>query len=238
VHVLELVRPVRVHRRHLREEAAFAAVRAAVEDEARTAREQGPIGSGARLELDHHALAAMSDGDELLATREHELHRPACRARERGDVAFEVEVAFRAEPSSEQGHDHADSGFRDAEHVRDAGARDVGDLCRRPDGHLVALPLRDDRPRLDRDALHRVGHVATADDHVRVGEGCVDVALDDRRVAEQVAAAAQRLVAIVRLPLRVNEGRPVVERRLEVTDDGEGLEVDLDESRGLPGDLG
>ena len=94
------------------------------------------------------------------------LHRPPCGARERGDVALEVEVALRAEAAAEERDDHANVRLGDPERVGDAGARGVRHLRRRPDGHAVALPLRDDRARLDRDALHRVGDVAAADDGV------------------------------------------------------------------------
>ena len=101
----------------------------------------------------------MADGEELLASREDELHRPSGGARERGDVTFEVEVALRAEPAAEERHDHAHVRLGDAERLGDAGAGGVRHLGRRPDGDLVALPLRDDRARLDRHALHGVGDV-------------------------------------------------------------------------------
>ena len=126
----------------------------------------------------------------------------------------------------------------DLERVGDAAARRVRHLGRRPDGHLVALPLRDDRARLDRDALHRVGHVAALDDDVGAGERRVDVALDDRRVAERVAVAAERSSRLVRLPVGMDERGVVGERRLEVGHDGQRLVVDLDQRRRLLGDLG
>ncbi len=119
-------------------------------------------------------------------------------------MALEVEVALRAEAAAEERHDHADVRLGDPERVRDAGPRGVRDLRRRPDGHAVALPLRDDRARLDRHALHGVGDVAAAHDDVGLRERGVDVALDDRREPEDVVAPAERLVALVRLPLRMH----------------------------------
>ena len=116
---------------------------------------------------------------------------------------------------------------------RDAGARGVRDLRRRPDRHPVALPLRDDRARLDGYALHGVGDVAPAYDDVRARERGVDVALHDRREAEHVVVPAERLVALVRLPVGVHERRVVGERGLEVGHDGQRLELDLDEGRRL-----
>ena len=117
-------------------------------------------------------------------------------------MRLEVEVALRAEAAAEERHDDADVGLGNAERVRDPGAGDVGHLRRRPDRDPVALPLRDDRARLDRDALRRVGDVAAADDDVGRCERGVDVALHDRREAEHVVVAAERLVALVRLPVR------------------------------------
>ena len=98
---------------------------------ARATSVPSPLAPG--LELDHHALAAVADREELLVAREDELHRPLGRARERRDVALEVEVALRAEAAAEQRHDHADVRLRDPERVRDPGARGVGDLRGRPD---------------------------------------------------------------------------------------------------------
>ena len=79
VDVLDLVRAERVHRRHLREEAALAAVGALVEDEPAAAGDERAVRARAGLELDHHALAPVADRDELLAPREDELHRAAAR---------------------------------------------------------------------------------------------------------------------------------------------------------------
>ena len=116
--VLEHVRPERVHRGHLREEAALAAVRAAVEHEPRPAGDERAVRAGAGLELDHHALAPVADREELLAAREDELHGTPGRACERCDVTFEVEVALRAEAAAEERDDHANVRLRDAERVR------------------------------------------------------------------------------------------------------------------------
>ena len=157
VDVLELVRPERVHRRHLREEPSLAAVGAAVEDESRPSREKGSVAPRTRLELDDHSLAPVADGEELLVAREDELDGSSRGARERRDVALEVEVALRTEAPAEERHDHADVRLGNVERVGDARACGVGNLRRRPDRDPVALPLGDDRARLDRDALHGVG---------------------------------------------------------------------------------
>ena len=235
--VLELVRPERVHRRHLREEATLAAVRALVEHESCLARDERAIRARAGLELDHHALAAMTDGDELLAAGEDELHRSPRGPRERRYVPLEVEVALGAKATAEQRHDHPHMGLGNLERVRDAAAGRVRNLGRRPHGHLVALPLRHDRAGLDGHAVDRVGLVAPLDDDVGACERGLDVALDDRRVAERVVVPAERPRPAVRLPVGMDEGRIVCERRLEIGHDRKRLVVDLDQRRGLLGDL-
>ena len=198
-----------------------------------------PSRARAGLELDHHALAAVPDGDELLAAREDELDRAPRGPRERRHVALEVEVALGAEAAAEQRHDHADVRLGDLERVGDAAAGRVRHLGRRPDGHLVALPLRHDRAGLDRDAVDRVRHVAALDDDVGAGERRVDVALDDRRVAERVVGARpSALEPRYGLPVGMDERRVVGERRLEIGHDGQRLVVDLDQRRSLLGDLG
>ena len=159
------------------------------------------------------------------------------RPRQRGHVALEVEVALGPEAAAEERHDDPDVRGRDLEHVGDAVACGVGDLRRRPDGDPVALPLRDHGAWLDRHSLDGVGHVAALDDDVGLRERRVGIAFHDRRVAERVAVRAERLVALVALPVRVDERCAVGERGLEVGDDGQRLVVDLDQRRRLLGDL-
>ena len=122
-----------MHGRHLGEEASLTAVGALVEHEATAARNQRSVLAGAGLELDHHPLAPVADGDELLAPREDELHRATGRAGECRDVALEVEVALGAEAAAEQGDDDADVGLRDLQHMGDARPRCVRNLGGRPD---------------------------------------------------------------------------------------------------------
>src|SRR5256885_5590395 len=59
VNVLELVRTTGMHRGELGEEAALAAVGAAVEHEPAAAGDDPPVRPRAALELDHHSLAAV-----------------------------------------------------------------------------------------------------------------------------------------------------------------------------------
>ena len=180
----------------------------------------------------------MPDREELLVAREDELHRPPGGARERRDVRLEVKVAFRAEAAAEQRDDDADVRLRDTERVCDPAARDVGHLRRRPDRHPVSLPLGHDRPRLDRDALHRIGDVPSLHHDVRPGERGVDVPLGDRGEPEHVLVPAHRLVALVRLPVGVDARRVVGERGREVGQHGERLELDHDERGRRSRDLG
>src|SRR6185503_19189986 len=104
--------------------------------------------------------------------------------------------------------------------------------------HPVALPLRHDRPRLDRHALRRVGDVAAADHDIGRLECRVHVALHDRGEAEHVVVAAEHGGAFVGLPIRVHERRVVAERGREVGHHLERLELDLDERGCGARDLG
>ncbi len=229
-----------MHRRHLREEAALAAVGAAVEDEAAAAGHEAAVTPGARLELDHHPLTAVVGRDELLLAREDELHGPAGRARECGHVALEVEVALGAEAAAEQRDDDAHVRLGELEDARDAGPRGVGNLSRAPDGHPVAVPFGEDRPRLDRRALRRLGHVAALHDGDDVGalDRPVGVALHDGGEAEDVALQAELLVGLVRLPVLVDERRAVCDRGLDVAHRRERLVLDLDRGGRGGRDLG
>ena len=226
-----------MHRRELGEEAALAAIGAAVEHEPSTSRDQRAVAAGTRFELDDHPLPPVVGSDELLPAREHELDRPSGSARECCDVALEVEVALRAEAAAEQRHDHPDLRLRDPEHVRDAAARGERHLRRRPDRYAVSLPLRDDRARLDRGALRSVGDVAAGDDDVRALHRSVGVAFDDRGVAEHVALPAERLVALVGIPVRVHERGVRGKRRLDVRHRRQRLVLDLDQPDRLLGEL-
>ena len=226
---LDLVRAERVHGRHLGEEASLTAVGALVEHEATAARNQRSVLAGAGLELDHHPLAPAADGDELLAPREDELHRATGRAGECRDVALEVEVALGAEAAAEQGDDDADVGLRDLQHMGDARPRCVRNLCGRPDRDTVALPLGDDRARLDRHSLHGVGDEPARDDDVGLSHRRIRIALDDRRVPQGVAVAEQRLVGLVSLPVGMDERCVVGGGGVEVLDRRKRLVVDLEE---------
>ena len=212
-----------MHGRHLREEAALAAVGALVEHEPAAAGHELAVLAGACLELDHHALAPVPDREELLRPREDELDRPSGGAGERGDVTLEMEVALGSETAAEERNDHAHVRLRDLQHVRHSGACGIGHLCRRPHGDAVSLPLGDDRTRLDRDSLHRVGDEAALDDDVRARHGSIGVALHDRRVAESVAlCAAEFLGGSVRLPLGVDERGVVSQSRRRSRGRGSG----------------
>ena len=237
VHVLDHVGPAGVHRGHLREEAALAAVGAAVEDEPAATGDERAVGARAGLELDHHPLPPVVGGDELLLAREDELHRPPRGARERGDVALVVEVALGAEAAAEQRHDDADVGLRQLQDVRDARPGRVRHLRRAPDRHLVALPLRQERARLDRRALRGVGDVPPLDDDLGLRHPGLGVALHDRRVAEDVPVAPEVLVALVGLPVRVDQRRVVGERGLDVAHGRQRLVLHLDRRGRLGGDL-
>src|SRR5256885_15081149 len=69
VNVLELVWTTGMHRGELGEEAALAAVGAAVEHEPAAAGDDRPVPPRAALALDHHSLAPGGPRDEFLLAR-------------------------------------------------------------------------------------------------------------------------------------------------------------------------
>jgi len=66
-----------MHCGELGEEAALAAVGAAVENEPAPAGDDRPVRPRAALELDHHPLATVIRGDEFFLACEDQLDRPA-----------------------------------------------------------------------------------------------------------------------------------------------------------------
>src|SRR5262249_55999919 len=94
-----------------------------------------------------------------LLAAEDQLDRSAGGERERRDVTFEMKVAFGTEPAAEERHDHPYVRLGNLEDVCDSAPRGERHLRRRPHGHAVALPLREDRARLDRSALRAAAQV-------------------------------------------------------------------------------
>ena len=119
--------------------------------------------------------------------------------------ALEMQIALGAEAAAEQRHDDAHVGLGHLQRGGDAGARRVRHLRRGPDRDLVALPLRDHRPRLDRHALGRVGHVAALHDHLGAGHGGVGIALHDRVVGHRVARGDDVLVLLIGVEVGVDQ---------------------------------
>jgi hypothetical protein len=86
--------------------------------------------------------------------------------------------------------------------------------------------------------VRHVGDVAAAHDGVGLLQRRLGVALHDRRVAERVAVAAERLLGAVVAPALVDERRARGHRGLEVGDRRERLVVDLDQGDRRLGGLG
>ena len=103
---------------------------------------------------------------------------------------------------------------------------------------LSPLPLGDRRVWLDRDGVGHVGDVALLHDRVGRRQRCLDVALHDRRARGVVAFTDDVLRGRVARPALVDERRAVGERGLDVAHDRKRLVVDVDQRRGLAGDLG
>ena len=153
-------------------------------------------------------------------------------------MGLEVEVALGPEAAAQQRDDDAHAGLGNLQRVCDAPPGLEGNLRGRPHRELVALPVRQHRARLDRHAVRAVDQVAAAHDHVGLRHRAVGIALDDRRVAERVAVAHERLVGAVCLPLLVHEVGALRHRRFEVGNRRQRLVLDLDQVDRLLGDLG
>ena len=234
--VLDLVRAARVHRGHLPQEPALAAVRALVQDEPRLARHQAPVVRRAGLELHHDPLATLRDRPELLLAGEDQLHRAPRGARERGDLRLEMQIALGPEPPAQERDDDPDVRLGDLQGLRDTVACGIGNLRRGPDRDLVAPPLGEHGARLDRHALRGIGPVAALDDDVGLCHGGVGISLDDGVVAERVAVRHHVLVAFVRSPRSVDQRGIGLHRCNEVRDHRQRLVLHLDQARGLGGD--
>ena len=234
----EAIRPDCVHTGELGEEPGVGRVGTVVDDQLGAARRERAVGLHTGLELDHHALAAMVGSDELLAAREHELRRALGLAGNRRHVGLKVELALATEAATEVGDDDTHLVLGHAEGVRNAGAGVERHLGGRPDRDLIAMPLGDDGARLDRRGVLHVSDVALADNMIGCGKARLDVAVDDRRVARVVAVADDVVRVPVVLPVGVHERRASGERRLDVVDDRQGLDVDLDQIARVLCDLG
>ena len=171
VDVLDLVRAARVHRRHLREEAAFAAVGALVERGAgrggrracrrarrpSRARSPCPRAGGRARRTPRGARRRASP-----AGRAARASAATCASK------WKSHFAPKPPPSSGTMMRTFDSGIW--RRVGDARARATNGTW--VDVQTVTLSpchSRDHRPRLDRDALRAIGHVAALHDDVGVG---------------------------------------------------------------------
>src|SRR6202007_2631107 len=110
---VDLVRAARVHRSHLPEEPALAAIGTLVEDERRAAGDELPVARDPGLEVHRDAFTTLRDRPEFFLAGEDQAHRTLRGTRDRSDLAFEVQVALRAEPATEQRDDDPHIGLRD-----------------------------------------------------------------------------------------------------------------------------
>ena len=152
-------------------------------------------------------------------------------------MRLEADLALGTEAAAEVRHDDADPVLRQAEGLRDASPGRERHLGRRPDRDVVALPLGEDRPRLDRDGVRAVGDVAALDDDVGLRHPGVRVALDDRRVRGDVPFADDVVIDLVNRPVVVDELAVGTDGRLQVRNGREDLQIDVDQRRGAGRDL-
>ena len=230
----DAVRPGCVHGGELRKEATVSGVGTIVDQERAAAASDRAVALDACFERDDHAFAAMVGCDELLASREDELGRALSLAGDSGDVCLEVELALATKATAKVGDDHAHGVLGHLERMGDTSAGVKRHLRRGPDRDLIAMPLGNDRARLDRGGVLHVGHVATTDDGVGLGHPLVDIAEDERGAASVVAVAHDVKGVAVRLPIGVHERGARGSRLFDVVHHRQRLNVDLDQvERGL-----
>jgi len=170
-------------------------------------------------------IAAVVAGDHVLAAGLIPLHRPTEMAGElHGEDLLAIQLQFAAESAADVRGDDAQRVLRHPRHEREEHPKHVGDLGRRPYGHLIAHAHRggDDRAR-----LHVAGDDALVDEaalHHDIGLGLGLVVGDPGAgQREGVALVGHRGALAI-----VDERRARLQRGLHVDHRGERLVVDLD----------
>ncbi len=204
------------------------AVRADVGDRVQPRREDLAVSRDRHLALDDLVLR-VERREEALAT----VLEPADRAsyaqrRKGGQRLLGEEVTFQPEAAADVGCDDADLVFRIVQVLGEFGAHHVRHLRRRPQRELAAPALDgcDAAAGLERQRMVTVRAKPLLDDLPRALEPALDVAGREVGRAEDVVA-----------PLLVDERGLVRQRLLGIADHGQRVVVDLDELRGVFGDV-
>jgi hypothetical protein len=168
----------------------------------------------------NHLLARVYRREERLEAVLDPADRPPGRTRRQCDRdLLRVEVEFGAEAATDAGHDHPDSMFRQAEHLREQVAHDVYDLRGGPERQFVRVrvPVGKDTAGFERAAELPLDAKALGDDKVGFPEPRVDVPHLRLECRRDVVG-----------PVVVQERRVIAERALDIADRGQNLPVDVD----------
>ncbi len=193
---------------------------------------------GAQLDLDHGARGGAGGLEHLFAAHDH-LHRRAALAREGQGHRLQIDRGLAAETPADLGRGHADVGDLQAQDLGAIGADHELALARGPDLALAILGHGADAGmRFDIALMHRLGGVATLDDHLGLGEALVDIAALQPIALGDVGRQGRALIQSFRIQMSMQHRRVGGHGRLHIDHVGQDLIGDLDQARGLLGDGG
>ncbi len=117
---------------------------------------------------------------ELLAAREHALHRPAGLLRQQRQRRLLGDLVLAAEIAADDGADDTDAAHRHLQRARHVGARQRDAPDGRVDGEAtVGVPVGDRRVRLERDVFDHLRTEAALEDVIGLSKAFFDIAFAD-----------------------------------------------------------
>ena len=192
--------------------------------------DQRAVLHGADLDLAVRARRR-ARGVEHLGTRHDHLDRAAGLLRQHQRQRLEIDDGLAAEAAADLGGNGADVVLRDARQIGAHRADHELALARTPDRGLAVGDADQTGVRLDVALVDGLGAEAALDDHVGLGEACVDVTQLVLEGSGDVGGLALELDEVVQ------DRRAGLHRLLDVDHEGQHLVFDLDQLAGFRRDL-